>query len=515
MNAREFGVLERLGHAIDSAIAVVAPQHAARRATARYVLTTIRGFEAASKGRRTSGWKTTSADANTLIGAALTTIRDRHRDLVRNNAWCHRAVQVIGSNAVGAGIIGRIVTNDEQRTKRLNELWAAWAESIACDAHGTNNFYGLQDLVMRTIVDAGEVITRRRFRRPEDGLPVPLQIQVQDPDHLDVSKTENLPNGGRIVHGVEFDAIGRRVAYWLFRDHPGDGTTLTRSLVPVRVPADEVLHTYRVDYVGQVRGIPWGTPIIIRARNLDSYEDAYLELQKVAACFAVFIEDADPLSPVQAAATLTEKIEPGRIEFLPTGKKVSFGNPPRADGYGPFTAAQLRAIAVTYGVSFEALTGDLSLVNFASGRMGWLEFQRNLDYWRWKMLIPRFCEPVGRWFLQAVSLLPDAPAVDDARFVWTPPRRELIDPVSEVPAMVRAVRGGLKSLQETHRELGYDSEDVLKELAQDFELLDKLGLVLDVDARKTSQAGLTQARPEGTVLPPTTPTTPVASDEDA
>ena len=66
------------------------------------------------------------------------------------------------------------------------------------------------------LAESGECLVRLRERRVEDGLPVPLQLQVLEPDHLDASKTGDLPNGGFVLQGVEFDALGRRRAYWLY-----------------------------------------------------------------------------------------------------------------------------------------------------------------------------------------------------------------------------------------------------------------------------------------------------------
>ena len=52
-------------------------------------------------------------------------------------------------------------------------------------------------------------------------------------------------DGGRIVQGIEYDRDGRRVAYWLHPDHPGDGVLLrAKQYKSVRVPADTVAHLF-------------------------------------------------------------------------------------------------------------------------------------------------------------------------------------------------------------------------------------------------------------------------------
>ena len=70
--------------------------------------------------------------------------------------------------------------------------------TTACDADGRLDFAGIQKQALRTVVESGEVLVRRRIRRPEDGLPIPLQLQVLEPDHLDATRDGiTTPNGGR------------------------------------------------------------------------------------------------------------------------------------------------------------------------------------------------------------------------------------------------------------------------------------------------------------------------------
>jgi capsid protein len=55
------------------------------------------------------------------------------------------------------------------------------------------------------------------------------------------------------------------------------------------------------------------------------------------------------------------------------------------------------------------------------------------------------------------------------------------------------VRGGLISLQEVHRQNGYDSDKVFEEIEADNKRIDEKGFIFDSDARKTMKAGVTQA----------------------
>jgi capsid protein len=73
----------------------------------------------------------------------------------------------------------------------------------------------------------------------------PLQLQIVETDLLDASRNGDLADGGRILQGVEFDAIGRRRAYWLFAQHPGDNAvSLRRRIESVAMSASDVAHIY-------------------------------------------------------------------------------------------------------------------------------------------------------------------------------------------------------------------------------------------------------------------------------
>lgn len=484
---------------IDKTISYLSPAAGAKRARARYQeqifqKAASRSFDGADKGRRTKGWKATSTSANAENGPAIVTLRDRSRDLVRNNPYAARAIQAIQTNVIGTGIIAKPMVKGAKNAKELGWAWKRWAESTECDADGLNNFYGLQSIAMRTLAEAGEVLVRRRHRFAIDKLTVPLQIQILEPDYIDTLKSESVEGGGYILQGVEFDKLGRRVAYWLFAEHPGDAGLASKasSFKSNRIPAEDILHLFRVDRTGQVRGIAWGAPVILRLRDFDEYEDAQILRQKVAASFTAFVHDIEAPDDATTAEDLGfDKLEPGAVENLPPGKTITFPNPPQVSGYREFTDVSLHAVASGYGVTYEILTGDYSRVNFSSGRMGWIEFHRNVEQWRWLLLIPRLCEPVFRWFCEA-ALLAGYKGTSDAFAQWTPPAREMIDPSKEISAQVTAVRAGFKTLSGVIREQGNDPEEFFEELIADNKKIDQAGLILDSDARKTMKAGIAQ-----------------------
>lgn len=446
-------------------------------------------YDAATRGRRAQGWRVVSTDANAELLGAASRLRDVARDMVRNVPLAARAKHVIAHNVVGTGIIPTISTDDEGRKAALETLLKDHFDTTACDAYGRHDLYGLQNLVMGTVVESGEALIRYRPRFAADGLPLPFQLQVMEPDYIDSTINGQQPNGNFAVQGIEFNGFGRIVAYHLFPEHPGSMATFT---LPVSrpVPAEFIAHVFYTARPGQARGVSWFAPVILRMRDRADFADAHLMRQKIAACFAAFIrsgEGNDGIAALQDGDTYqVESFEPGMIERLNDGEDVTFGNPPQVGDYADYIKAQDRETAAALGISYEALTGDLSGVNFSSGRMGWLEMQRNIDAWRNFMLTPQMLQPVGKWFLDAAAI---GAGRSDAKVVWTAPRREMINPREEVAASRDAVRTGISSRSNEQRKLGFDPVDLDAEIAADNLRADSLGLVFDSDPRKVTSAG--------------------------
>ncbi len=432
-----------------------------------------RNYEAASRSNRLSSWNTYGSDANTA-NQSLSVIRNRSRDLVRNNPHAARIVQAISSHVVGFGIVGAV-----KGSKKLDDLWRQWSESPQCDADGRHDFYGLQRLVMRCVVESGECLIRLRNRRPEDGLVIPLQLQVLEPDYLDSNKSGALPNGGQIINGIEYDAIGKIVAYWLYRNHPG-ASIGNMSFTSNRIDADSVIHVFRTDRPGQSRGVPWMSSIMVKLRELDIYQDAVLKRQQIANMFSAYVYDDAPGEAIDEMEEDLPELEPGTVYALRNGRRIEFSEPPNVTS-NDFVRETLRDIAAGMGITYESLTQDLSQVNFSSARMGANEMLKNIDQWQWQMLIPLLCEQVGKAFISVA--MQSGYSARSAMFEWTPPARTLVDPTREVPAIIKSVRAGLMSYQEAIRSQGMSPEKVLKEIAESNAMLDKLKITLDSDPR--------------------------------
>lgn len=470
---------------LDSLVAWVAPERGMRRARARAALEVLdqlgqrRGYEGARITRRTAGWTAASTGPNAEANASIITLRNRSRQLVRDNPYARRAIQALKASSVGTGIMARWPKT------RPENLWKEWVREA--DYFGELDFYGLQALGAQAVFESGEVLVRRIMPASGNWRAAPLKLQMLEADYLDPTKFGPALGGNYLIGGVEIDSTGRRVAYHLYDRHPGESLWFTSLWQSRRVDASEVLHIFEKDRPGQVRGVPRLSSALMKIRDLDDYEDAELMRKKIAACFAAFVHTDDEgrtLSDKVATDTTQtnlprqETMSPGMIEYLKTGESVSFGQPPSDSGYGDYTGTQLRAIAVGAGITYEQLTGDLSRVNFSSMRAGRQEFVKLIEQFRWITFIPMFCEATARWFLEAAW---DAGKLPTQAYtpIWTPPKWDYVNPLDDVRTDKEELAAGLSSLSEKIRARGQDPEQVFQEMAKERARLGELGVTVD------------------------------------
>jgi lambda family phage portal protein len=440
-------------------------------------------YAGASRRRRDGGWYTPSTSANVEIKSSLVALRDRARNLVRDNPFAERIITVWVAHQVGDGITAEPRSGDKALDDTLRDAWRAFADDGECDADGLNDFYGLQSLIGAALVTDGEVLVRKRTRLLSDGFRVPLQLQVLEADHLDHTKNAILDNGRTIVMGVQFDPIGRREGYWLFRNHPGDGF-FGFSRESVFVPADQIMHIFRRRRPGQVRGVTWLHAVLNAMRDLDDTWDALRLKAKIEACLAIFIKGGEPESTLGNTSTATrsdgtskrlEEIEPGMIEYLDGGEGIETVNPSTIGNHEVVTSQTLHAIAAGAGITHDQLTGDLSGANYSSLVAGKIEFRRDLSQIQWQLFIPMLCEPTWNAWRDLGAAAGRWPR-GDWRAEWMPPRNEPIDRKKDTDAEQADVERGFQSWSQVVRKRGVDPRRLAEEIQADDEMLSELGL---------------------------------------
>lgn len=488
-------------------LGAVAPGWALRRAQQRLAWRNLRAlYEGAANSRRTRGWRAGGAGPNAEVQQALATLRARSRDLVRNNPFAAAGLDLVVSYQVGSGIVPRSDTGDEGLDRQVDELWTEWAAQA--DVGGRTDIYGLQALLARSRAEAGEALallvpmTAADARRR--GMRVPLALQVLEPDHLDETLDSPARGGSPFIRqGVEVDQAGRPVAYHLREDHPGetDGILGRQAAGATRrYAAEGVLHLYRQDRPGQIRGVPDLAPVMTRLRSLDELEDAALEQAKVQACLAALIISQAPAArgPLEGAGLADaagaedgyKSLYPGMFERLLPGEDVKFLTPSGTGSFDGLAKHQLHAIATGWGLTYDLLTGDLSGANYSSLRAGRLSFKRRLERVQWHVLVPGMCERIWAAFTRAaVAAGALEPRREGYPAQWSPPVFEMVDPLKDAAAVQAQLRLGLITWGQAVAAMGWEPRRQADEIARWNEVLDERGLIFDGDPRRTASSG--------------------------
>lgn len=481
--------------------------------------------DAGSHSRRTLGWQAPTTSPNSGLWD-LTTLRDRSRAATRNDGYAKGAIDTLVTNIIGTGVRPLSKADDPAFRKAQQALWTAWTDES--DSEGQLDFYGQQTQATRTWLTAGESFVRLRPRQFDDGFAVPLQLQVLEPESCPHTYTTTLPNGNLVHAGIEFNRLGRRVAYYFYATRPrAAGEDFDRSRM-VRVPAAEVIHLYDPLRPGQRRGLPLLSAALMTLHELDKFDDATLLRQQLANMFVGFLtkdstvggadEAMDPLTGGQVK-THDDKpvltLEPGLFHELAPGEGVEFAKPPEAaQTYPDFMRQQLYRACAATGVPYELMTGDMSNVNDRSIRVVLQEFRRRIQMWQHQVVAFQLCRRVwqvwnDRAFLAGALPFPLAYVENPRAFtkvIWMPQGWPYIHPLQDVEAKTKEVRAGFTSRSQVVSDQGEDAEEIDREQREDNTRADELQLRYDSDGRQDAKASPTP--PESEDPPPPAPPGP-------
>ena len=451
-------------------------------------------------------------------------LRAQARHLYENDPIARRVVDSIVCNMVGKGIIpiARGPEESADYEKLVERYFMRWRMSTCGDWDREHNLCGIQSLAVKALVRDGAVFVRRVI--DEYGK---LRLQILEHDYLDVSRSGSNPGteGHEIINGIEYSSTGVVVAYWLWENHPEDvlsnpglgggygsapieisgptSVSVSRGRA-LRIPASEICHLKKIDRPGQADGVSWLAPALVKFWDLREYEEARLKQQKLQASFTAFVKDNYALSEEERMDLLGDEgssiggreVSPGHIEELPPGKDVTF---PVSSNIGneKFVERCLRSIAGSLGVSYE-IFNDYSMVNYSSGRMGFLEMDRHLKHLLHTVVEPQLLCKIGDWVTEHLEFRGILPKNHGIYIEWTPPAREMIDPLKESQALASMVGANLISMRQAHAAMGQDFDQVVADVERSNATMKAAGLepLIAAQGGAITEGAMDSGRPE-------------------
>ena len=474
---------------------------------------------ASTRKRSTKGFKAMSGSPREDIDYNNYTLRQRGRLMYMGNPIATSAIKTNRTNTIGLGLklnprpdAEFLGMTDEQAAewvktvKREFGLWASRKEG--CDATGTNDFYEIQQMLMTSWLQSGDVFVLFQSREPTHRFPYSLRLRAIEADRIATPTTaglgfnvytttgKNEENGNAIYDGVEVDETGCAVAYWIRNTFPyeitGEATTYKRiEITGKNTGLPNIIQIIATERPDQYRGVTFLAPVIIDLLQLNRYTEAEITAAVIESYFTAFIKTAaeDPGEmpynevgagyPEQEASYDPNEYEmgPGQINVMNPGEDVTFGDPKRPNsGFDGFVTA----IATQIGAALE-IPKDILMKSFNSSysasRGALLEAWKSFNMYR-TWFINDFCKPVYEvWFTEAVARgrinapgFFDDPAIAAAWLgsEWIGPSQGMLDPTKEIQAEQMACENGFSTHADSALRLnGSDYDSNIEQLARE------------------------------------------------
>ena len=472
-----------------------------------------RKYQGAVTDRFTGDWQPRSTSGDVEIKQSLTELRNRSRQLIRDNPYAANAQSIVVDNVVGNGIRmqANVVNEDGSANDALNDqietAWLKWCEKDNCEVSGRLSMTGILRVAMGGVFSDGEFLIRA-VRKPFGQSKIPFALELIEPDYLVNNDSQvDVGRGNLCRMGVEVDQWQRPQAYWLYKNHPGDLFYSGWSSAEYsRVKAEDIFHLYMVNRWPQTRGVPWLHAVMRRMRDLQTYNDSEVTAARMSANVVGFITNetglgwgADIENKGPAASRFFREgsllDRAGTLLRLFPGEGFSGFSPQRPNtSLDPFMRYMIREVAAGVGVSYEALSRDYSQSNYSSSRLSLLD-----DRSRWRVIqgwiISSYLTPIYRKWLDMAVLsgeiqIPDYFRNKDryqaVRFM--PRGWSWVDPTKEVQAYALAVQNGFTTLTDVLAEngSGTDLEDFISTKVRERDLLAAAGLKFPVTGTKNT-----------------------------
>ncbi len=453
-----------------------------------------RSFESGDFNRLTFGWKTYRESIGQVVYSQLPIIRTRARQQAQNNDYVRRLIQLMQNNVVGEdGIRFRsLVENfsgkpDNVVRSAIEIEWRKWCDRGVPSIDSHASMADIEHIIMSSLVTDGEVFARKVY-----GKDRVLKIQLTDPVIVDIEYNDENKN---IRMGIKYDENNKAIGYYLNTDyrnsHPSVGYTEGYSIPREYVPCSEMIHIFRIDFVGQERGIPWIATSLYRLKTLQKYEDAALLNAQIGACKMGFFSspENEEYTGDNEYDDFTINAEAGTFENIGSMNFQAFDPTYPTGEFDSFVRRSLKGMSSGMGVDYHTIGNDPSDVNYSSARVAMLETR---EYWRTiqSWLIRHFVRPVfNDWLSNGITYgiikiknrngreIKLNRGVDYYLPSYFQGRRwDWVDPQKEMDARKTAYEMRITSLSQIIRDQGQDPDTVFREISEESEKMDALGI---------------------------------------
>ncbi len=415
-------------------------------------------------------------------------LRSRGRYEQHNNPYTDGMVQTLASDCIGRGAGLQMQTGTDAIDSLIEQEFALWAKKVKLAAR--------LRLAIETRAAGGEMFLLLTHN-PKLDMPVKLDLRPLEGDQVHTPELPLMQAGGRRANeytdGIEFDAWGNPTFYHVLQQHPGDTRFLTTPTEYERVPAEDVIHFFKIRRPGQRRGIPQITSALSLSADRRGFRNSVLQAaRKAAELGAILLEteapaDVDPGNGPEPFETM--ELESGMMTTLPEGAKASQMQPAQpSTTYGEFDDRLINEGSRGILMPFNVAAGNSSKYNYASGRLDHQVYDRILDIDHQDVELDALDKILQRWLMEAMLVpgyLPYATryrvgGVTASRIphTWLWGNRGHVDPTKDSNAQQTRLVSLTTTLEDEWAKDGRDPEQMWKKLEAQTERLKKLGLTI-------------------------------------
>lgn len=500
---------------LDRAIATISPEKAFKREIAKKRLNMINSgygnYGASGTKKSVIGWTHGGGSHREDIEDNIDPLRQRSRDLYYGGSnIATGAIKRLRTNTIGVGLHLKASLNEEvlkippEQARELEETiereFAHWADSTNCDMERLDNFYQLQQLALLNALLSGDSFALMNTTERTGSL-YDLRIELIEADRVSTPDKERV--NPLFCEGVEKNEEGEVVAYHISKFHPLSFVERNpREWVRVAAYGEKtgrknILHVMNRERIGQVRGVPFLSPVIETIKQLGRYTEAEVLAAVINGLFTVFIEKESASDDVPFGESVPEELQvdaedegsielaPGAVIDLGEGEKANMVNPGRPNqNFDPFVIAVIKQIGAALEIPYEILIMAFNS-NYSASRAAILEFFKVVKMYR-SWFVTDFCQPIyEEWLSEAVAKgRIKAPGFFNDPIIktaycsaeWSGPSAGQLDPTKEVQAADLRVQGGYSTREREARELtGTDFYKNVKQRKREEELLKEVG----------------------------------------
>mgnify|MGYP003730645049 CR=1 FL=1 len=299
-------------------------------------------------------------------------LRNRARYEVANNSYAKGIVLTLANYVIGTGPRLQMLTGTPEINRFVEREFARWADAVG--------LAGKLRTMRIAQCESGECFALLTTN-PRVDAPVQLDLRLIEADQVATPAMLGL-YADNVADGIEFDSFGNPLAYYILRHHPGDPRAASARLTEYdRVPAAAVIHLFRPERPGQIRGVPEITPALPLFAMLRRYTLAVIAAAESAANIAVLMKTTLPPNGEAAEVEPNAEMElsPNTAVFVPEGwepAQVKAEQP--ATTYDMFKREILNEIARCLNMPYNIAAGNSSSYNYASGRLDHQSFFKSI-----------------------------------------------------------------------------------------------------------------------------------------